>query len=276
MVRFLQVGKADGPAVFHFHGHGSSRLEALLVSEQAVSLGVRLIALDRPGIGRSSANEEYRLLDWPNDVSEIADQFGIERFAVEGVSAGGAYALACAYKLPHRLTACGLISTLPPAALLGKAGPLWMRRVLPIAARLPVLFRLYLALLPDPAADERAMEKQLLRYASTLSEADRKLLQTAALRKQLAQAMAESRRKGSRGNRYEARMLVRYWGFKPEEIAFEKIFLWHGQEDRFMPIAAARLLAQKLPHCTAVFYPGDGHFSVLMEHTQDILNALRG
>ena len=151
-----------------------------------------------------------------------------------------------------------------------------MRRVLPIAARLPVLFRLYLALLPDPAADELAMEKQLLRYASYLSEADRKLLQTAALRKQLAQAMAESRRQGSRGNRYEARMLVRYWGFKPEEIAFEKIFLWHGQEDCFMPSAAARLLAQKLPHCTAVFYPGDGHFSVLMEHTQDILNALRG
>ena len=57
IVGFLQVGKADGPVVFHFHGHGSSRLEALLVSEQAVSLGVRLIAVDRPGIGRSSANE---------------------------------------------------------------------------------------------------------------------------------------------------------------------------------------------------------------------------
>jgi pimeloyl-ACP methyl ester carboxylesterase len=276
MIGFLQVGKADGPAVFHFHGHGSSRLEALLVSEQAVSLGVRLIALDRPGIGRSSVHEGYRLPDWPDYVSEVADQLGIGRFGVEGVSAGGAYALACAYKLPQRLTACGLISTVPPAALLSKAGPLWMRTVLPIAARLPVLFRLYLALLSDPAADERAMEKQLLRYASHLSEADRKLLQTAALRKQLAQAMAESRRQGSRGNRYEARMLVRYWGFEPEEIAFERIFLWHGQQDCFMPIAAARLLAQKLPHCTAAFYPKDGHFSVLMEHTQEILNAVRG
>ena len=173
--------------MFHFHGHESSRLEALLVSEQAVSLGVRLIALDRPGIGRSSANEGYRLLDWPDDVSEVADQLGIGRFAVEGVSAGGVYALACAYKLPHRLTACRLISTVPPAALLRKAGPLWMRAGLSIVERLPVLFRLYLELLPDPAADERAMEKLLLRYASHLSEADRKLLQTAGLRKQLAQ-----------------------------------------------------------------------------------------
>ena len=79
MIGFLQVGKADGPVVFHFHGHGSSRLEALPVSEQAVSLGVRLIAVDRPGIGRSSANEGYRLLDWPDDVSEVADQLGIGR-----------------------------------------------------------------------------------------------------------------------------------------------------------------------------------------------------
>jgi pimeloyl-ACP methyl ester carboxylesterase len=129
MIGFLQVGKADGPAVFHFHGHGSSRLEALPVSEQAVSLGVRLIAVDRPGIGRSSAHEGYRLLDWPDDVSEVADQLGIGRFAVEGLSAGGAYALACAYKLPQRLTACGLISTVPPAALLSKAGPLSHRRL---------------------------------------------------------------------------------------------------------------------------------------------------
>ena len=209
IVGFLQVGKADGPVVFHFHGHGSSRLEALLVSEQAVSLGVRLIALDRPGIGRSSANEGYRLLDWPDDVSEVADQLGIGRFAVEGLSAGGAYALACAYKLPHRLTACGLISTVPPGTLLSKAGPLWMRAGLWIVKRLPMLFQLYLELLPAPAADEREVEKQLLRYASKLSEADRKLLQTAGLRRQLAQAMAESRRQGSSGNRYEARMLAR-------------------------------------------------------------------
>ena len=209
MIGFLQVGKADGPVVFHFHGHGSSRLEALLVSEQAVSLGVRLIALDRPGIGRSSANEGYRLLDWPDDVSEVADQLGIGRFAVESLSAGGAYALACAYKLPHRLTACGLISTVPPGTLLSKAGPLWMRAGLWIVKRLPMLFQLYLELLPAPAADEREVEKQLLRYASKLSEADRKLLQTAGLRRQLAQAMAESRRQGSSGNRYEARMLAR-------------------------------------------------------------------
>jgi pimeloyl-ACP methyl ester carboxylesterase len=63
----------------------------------AESSGVQLIGLDRPGIGRSDAKAGYRLLDWPDDVVEVADGLGIERFAVEGLSGGGPYALACAH-----------------------------------------------------------------------------------------------------------------------------------------------------------------------------------
>ena len=275
LIGYLQVGKVDGPAVFHFHGHGSSRLEALAVAEQAAALGVRLIALDRPGIGQSSADKGYRLLDWPDDVVEVADQLRIGRFAVEGISAGGAYALACTYKYPDRLTACGLISTLPPGALIRKAGPLWMRAVWWIGEYLPPLFRFYLALLPDRAADERSVERQLLRFSSHVAEADQLLLRTPELREQLVRAMVESRRQGSGGSRYEAMILAQPWGFKPGEITFEKIFLWHGERDRFIPAAPARLLARELPRCTAVFYPEEGHFSVLICRSQEILDALR-
>jgi pimeloyl-ACP methyl ester carboxylesterase len=269
------VGKADGPVVFYFHGHRSSRLEALVIAEQAVAFGVRLIALDRPGIGRSSANEGYRLVDWPDDVIEVADQLRIGRFAVVGHSAGGAYALACAYKYPHRLTACGLISTLPPAALISRAAPPGIRVTWWIIQCLPTLLRLYLALLPDQAVDEGKVEKQLLRFSSHLAAADRALLRIPELRKHLAQAMVESGRQGPRGNRYEAIMLAGPWGFQPSETAFEKIFLWHGERDRLMPVAAARLLAQELPHCTAVFYPGEGHLSVFKNRTREIHNALQ-
>ena len=62
---YLEVGVPSGPAVFHFHGHGSSRLEALMLEEQALKLGVRVIAFDRPGIGRSDPKSGDMLLDWP-------------------------------------------------------------------------------------------------------------------------------------------------------------------------------------------------------------------
>jgi len=49
-VRILEVGHATDVPIFHFHGSGSSRLEALLAAGAAEKLGFRLIALDRPGI----------------------------------------------------------------------------------------------------------------------------------------------------------------------------------------------------------------------------------
>src|SRR5438034_5687946 len=106
----FELGKSDGPPIFHCHGNGSSRLEVLTVQAVAEQLGVRLMSLDRPGIGGSDPKPGYRLLDWPDDVVEVADQLGIEQFAVEGLSGGAPFALACAYKIPHRLTGCSLIS----------------------------------------------------------------------------------------------------------------------------------------------------------------------
>ena len=248
-IGYLQVGKADGPAIFHFHGHGSSRLEALLVAEKAADVGVRLIALDRPGIGRSSANEGYRLLDWPDDVAEVAHQLGIGRFAVEGFSAGGAFALACAYKYPHRLTACGLISSLPPGALVRKAGPLWMRSVWWIGEHCPSLFQFYLGLLPDRARDERTVEKQLLRIASHLAEADRTLLRTPELRSQLVQAMVESRRQGSGGNRYEAMLKCSPGASNPERSHLKRYS--YGTEDRIASCRSLRLVSWPANYRTA-------------------------
>ena len=61
----------------------------LTVQAIAERVGIRLIGLDRPGIGRSDPKAGYQLLDWPDDVMELADQLGIERFAVEGLSGGG-------------------------------------------------------------------------------------------------------------------------------------------------------------------------------------------
>ena len=65
------------------------------------------------------------------------------------------------------------------------------------------------------------------------------------------------------------------WGFKVETIPFKKIFMWHGEQDRIVPTAPARLLAQALPQCIATFYPHEGHISVMANHAQDILNTMR-
>src|SRR5689334_12239263 len=89
---YAEFGRPVGIPVFHFHGGGTTRLEAALLAEAAAKLGVRLIGLDLPGIGRSQVRQGYRLLDWPDDVVQVAEALCIERFAVEGVSAGAPFA----------------------------------------------------------------------------------------------------------------------------------------------------------------------------------------
>lgn len=268
------VGKSDGKPIVHCHGSGSSRLEVKLLAAAATAQGVRLIGLDRPSIGRSDPKAGFQLLDWPDDVMEVADQLGIEQFAIEGVSAGGSYALACAYKIPHRLTACGLVSTVSPGDLIRRAGPGWMRATWWMGAQFPWLLRLYARLVQGmTGSDTASIEKYIVRYAARLGAADQMLLSSPQNRELLAQAMAESFRQGGQGN-LEVLSGVRSWGFRVEQVTFEKLFLWHGEEDHIMPVGPARLLAQALPHCTATFYAGEGHFSTVANHAQEIFHTL--
>ena len=41
-----------------------------------------------------------------------------------------------------------------------------------------------------------------------------------------------------------------------------------------VPQALVRRLSQTLPHCTATFYPDEGHLSTFVNHAQDIWKAL--
>jgi pimeloyl-ACP methyl ester carboxylesterase len=63
-----------------------------------------LLSIDRPGIGLSDFQPNRTLLDWADDISELAQTLRLDRFALLGWSAGGPYVLACAFKIPHRLT----------------------------------------------------------------------------------------------------------------------------------------------------------------------------
>jgi pimeloyl-ACP methyl ester carboxylesterase len=273
----LEVGKADGFPIFHFHGNGSSRLEVMMLADLAASNAVRLIGLDRPGVGASEPAPGRTLIDWPDDVAQVADRLGIERFAIEGVSAGGAYALACAHRMAGRLTGCALISSICPPELVRQAGPGWMRAGWWIAEHHPDLVEAWMrALLPDSLSDEPSADKRLARIAAWLGASDRDVLRRPLVRQTLVRSMMESRRQGAAANRREILTLLRGWNFRLEQIQLRHITVWHGEQDRLTPIGPTRLLADRLPHCTATFYAGEGHFSTLANHAQDVFAALRG
>lgn len=274
-VDVLEVGDRDGFPIFHFHGNGTSALEVLLVEAVAQRHGIRLIGLSRPGIGGSDARPGYRLLDWPDDVAEVADQLGIERFAVEGLSGGGPYALACASKIAPRLTGCGLIST-ATGSFASQFAPPSMRAALWLLTHQPRLMQALLRLgATFQGSDEASIEKRLLRNRKRLGTADHQLLDIPQIRTSFARAIADGSRQGADTPAKDGLIFVGPWGFRPEEISFEKVYLWQGEQDRVMSAVAARRLSQALPHCTATFYPEEGHLSTFVNHVQEIWKALQ-
>jgi pimeloyl-ACP methyl ester carboxylesterase len=46
--------------------------------------GVRLIAVDRPGIGQSQAHGDWTFLSFAEDVRQLADDLGIDKFGMLG------------------------------------------------------------------------------------------------------------------------------------------------------------------------------------------------
>ena len=71
---FAQYGDLEGKPVLEFHGNPSSRLGSRLFDEAARRMGVCVIGVDRPGMGLSDGKPHRKLLDWPDDVVELADR----------------------------------------------------------------------------------------------------------------------------------------------------------------------------------------------------------
>ena len=107
---YAEWGEPEGRCVFLLHGTSHSRLfcpdEAVTVSS-----GVRLVTVDRPGVGGSDVLPRRTFGDWPADLLQLADALGADTFGVVGWSAGGVYAAACAALIPARLTGIGIACT---------------------------------------------------------------------------------------------------------------------------------------------------------------------
>ncbi len=243
---FATFGDADGLPVFYMHGSFGSRLEGRIAHVAALQRHVRVIAMDRPGFGLSQPRPKGRLLDWPPDLDELADQLAIERFSLLGVAGGGAFALACAARLPRRVRSVALVSSVGPhdgpGALAGM--DLRARLVLNVLPRrLPWLSR-RLHQRAARLADREPL--RLLREAwGTLPASERAVLDSPEVASIFMDAAFEGFRSGADGMVNELRVLAEPWGFALDTLE-APVFLWHGETDRVSPVAMAHALAREI------------------------------
>lgn len=114
VISLADIGRADGYPICVFLGLGCVRYLVALFDEIADSLKLRLICIDRWGLGKSSAvpTEKRGVLAWADVVDEVMDQLKVDKFGILAHSAGAPYALATAYRLESRV--CGHVHLLAP------------------------------------------------------------------------------------------------------------------------------------------------------------------
>ena len=273
-ISFAEYGDPHGRVVFWFHGTpGGRRQIAPLTHGIATDLGVRLIVLERPGIGFSTPHVYRNVLGWADDVGTIADALGEERFAAVGLSGGGPYVLACAARFPDRMVAGGVLGgvapTRGPEAVSGGAVGL-ARRFAPLLeiGRRPLgdgLHRLLRLLVPlqSPVFDL---------YVALSPEGDKQVFRQPEMKRMFIDSMVRSTRKQAHAPVIDLVLFTRDWGFSLKDLRVP-IRFWHGDADHIVPLAHVHHMMRLVPDAELRVRHGESHMGAL-DASEEIFKTL--
>lgn len=265
---FAEYGPGDGTPLFLFGG-ASGRYLKPCDDAMLERLGARLIIVERPGYGLSDFQPKRTLLDWPEDVAQLADHLALARFAVVAASQGGPYGAVCGYKLADRLSSLTLVSALAPFDVPGLT-----EGMAPALAMLPRLAR-YAPFLLRPmqgatvAFIRRDPDAAAKRLFANLPPGDQVILQQPELIQTFVRDFPEAYRQGGRGAAHDVYVVCHPWGFRVEEIR-ARTFVWQGEADPNVPPVMGRYWAETISDCTTTFVPGAGHM-LFYTHFESIL-----
>ncbi|KAF0093399.1 MAG: hypothetical protein E1N59_2902 [Puniceicoccaceae bacterium 5H] len=259
---YLEMGPTDGQPILYMHGWPSCRLQILHARTEAHRRGLRIIAPDRPGLGLSSPQPARTILDFPPLVEALADHLGLERFSVLCESGGCPYALATAYMLPHRVDRVAVLCGAPPLSefpdwsdlfpvfrlllTIRRKAPQWQLRILQLATW-------YCQLMP-----EKWLVKAVL---PVLPRRDRD-----AMREPNALPVYAAMAQGTYGNGpapvlQDGELFLQNWGF-PYTALRQPVRFWHGANDKTLPPAKTRWLAEQIPGAGYELVKNEGHYSL--------------
>jgi pimeloyl-ACP methyl ester carboxylesterase len=271
---FAEFGDPQGRAIFWLHGTPGARrqipTEARVYAEDN---SIRLIGVDRPGIGSSTPYQYDTVVAFADDLRTMADTLGIDKMAVVGLSGGGPYTLGCAAAMPDRVVTVGVLGGVAPTrgtdaisgglmALGTLVAPLLERVGLPIRLAAVVFIRLL-----QPVA-----EPALYLYARISPEADRALLVRPEFKAMFLDDLLNGSRKQLAAPFADIVVFARDWGFRLEQVKVP-VCWWHGDRDHIVPFTHGQHVVSRLPDAVLHRIPGESHMAGL-GRAEEILRTM--
>ncbi len=274
VLEVLIAGPSGGLPLFSFHGTPGAAATFDPLVDIGAERNLRHIVYSRPGYGGSGRLKGRSVADCAADVVAIADALGYERFYTVGGSGGAPHSIACAALLSDRVISAAAIASPAPV---GADGLDWTAG----------MGKENVAELAAVQAGDRALEEFLEAEAGSMlgtsadevvkvlgdlvSEVDRRAL-SGELGEFMVKELARSLSRGVWGWFDDDRAILGDWGFDLADVA-APLSLWHGGQDRFVPIAHGEWLAGHL-QAEAHLRPDDGHLSLSLGSYGEIIDAL--
>jgi pimeloyl-ACP methyl ester carboxylesterase len=275
-IGFAEFGDPQGRAVFWLHGTPGARrqipMEARVYAEQRQ---IRLIGLDRPGIGSSTPYQYDTVFAFADDLRAIADTLGIDKFEVIGLSGGGPFTLACAAAMPDRVVAAGVLGGIAPsrgADAIGGGVMAFGSKVAPVleVAGYPIrLAAVSLVRLARPVASPA-----LDLYGRLSPEADRHMLARPEFKAMFLDDLLNGSRKQLAAPFADVVVFARDWGFRLDEVKVP-VRWWHGDRDHIVPFEHGQHVVSRLPDAQLYHLPGESHLAGL-GRAEEILDTMVG
>jgi pimeloyl-ACP methyl ester carboxylesterase len=261
---FAEYGSRRGPAIVWMHGTPGARrqipLEARAYAERH---GLRLIGLDRPGIGSSTSHLYPDILDWTRDLELVLETLAIDTVRVIGLSGGGPYALAAGAALPDRVHGVGVLGGVAPTrgtdATVGGAvqlavhlAPLISVARVPLSVALTQSIRLARPL-AGPALDL---------YAAVQPAGDKNLLSRPEFKAMFLDDLLNGSRFQTSAPINDLILFTRHWGFELNDVTVPVLW-WHGDDDHIVPFRHGQHAVDRLPDARLSAIDGESHLGGL-------------
>ena len=271
---FAEFGDPQGRAVFWLHGTPGARrqipTEARVYAEDN---NIRLIGVDRPGIGSSTPYQYDAVVAFAEDLRTMADTLGIDNMAVVGLSGGGPYALGCAAAMPDRVVTVGVLGGVAPTRgtdAIGGGAMAFGSYVAPLLER--VGFPIRLAAVAFIRVVRPFAEPAMYLFARVSPEGDRRLLVRPDFKAMFLDDLLNGSRKQLAAPFADVVVFAHDWGFRLEQVKVP-VRWWHGDRDHIVPFAHGQHVVDRLPDAELYHLPGESHLAGL-GRAEEILHTI--